>query len=266
MNDLTEFNKYFIDFQTNYISRKRTKKELLEIDIVDLTEKWNRFVTISIDYFKYLLNFYDGKLSAVLANLININVLEYDISKINETKDLMEKYIILTHLIEAELEYYLTGTVYVKCDSNEVTMETFNNITINNQSLMNRSVDIKTVYGLKDNQVNFNAKLNLLKSSHDDEKKFSLLSINGIEFLYYQLITLLVYSEVDSVKELKKKLNNPTRKFEELAVMYTTLNDKNLIELKRKAKNICTKNQSFTLTVKNRNGSFRLVKTTKKVS
>ena len=262
--NFTELYKYFIDFQINYICRKRTINDLNKINIDGLIEKWNKFVTSSIDYFKYLLNFYDGKLSDVIEKLISINVLKYDITNSNnldETNNLMEKYIILPQLIEAELEYYVTGTVYQMCDYNEVTMETFNNITINNQSLMDRSVDIIEVYGLNSKKVKFNATLKLLKRPHDDQIKYSLLSLKGIEFLYYQLITLLVYFE----KNVTKRLINPTKKFDELELMYATLNEKNKIELKHKNKDICSKNQSFTLTVAHRVGCFKLNKPSKQV-
>lgn len=258
--NLTELYKYFIDFQINYICRKN---DWNKINFDDLIEKWNNFVTISIDYFKYLLKFYDGKLSDVIEKLISINVLKYDITKSNldETNNLMMKYIILPQLIEAELEYYVTGTVYQMCEYNEATMETFNNITINNQSLMDRSVDIIEVYGLNSKKVKFNSTLKILKRPHNDQIKYSLLSLKGIEFLYYQLITLLVHFE----KNVTKRLINPTKQFDELELMYATLNEKNKIELKHKNKDICTKNQSFTLTLVHRVGCFKLIKPSKKV-
>jgi hypothetical protein len=259
--NLTELCKYFTDFQINYICRKRTINEWNKINIDDLIEKWNKFVTISIDYFKYLLNFYNKKLSDVIEQLISINVLKYDIAKLEETNNLMEKYIIMPQTIEAELEYYVTGTVCEMCEHNTATMETFNNITISNQSLMNRSVDIIKVYELTSKEVKFKATLKSLIRPHDDEIKFSLLSLKGIEFLYYQLITLLVYFE----KNVTKRLHNPTKKFDELELMYATLNEKNKIELKHKNKDICTKNQSFTLTVAHKVGCFKLTKPSKKV-
>jgi len=259
MNELTELCSHFVEVQKYYICNKR--KDIKNIN--DIIEKWDKFVTISIDYFKYLLNFYYEKLNAIIANLITINVLEYydkdtRESKINETTELMEKYIMLTNLIQNELEYYLTGTVYVHCEYNEDTMKTFNEITNNNLSLMNRKVDIKEVYGLKSNEVKFNSKLSILKHPDNDEKEYSLLSQAGIEFMYYQLITLLKHFGYET-----KKLVNPCKQFEGLTLIYDTLNDKNLIELKQKHRCICTKNQSFTLTSANRQGSFRLMNKTK---
>ena len=271
IQDITIFSKYFCNIQTFYLNNKKPSyDQQYDKKIPEIIEMWNRFIPMSIKYFETILTYYSEKFTTLITTLRNIEVNKIDDNDketINTVEELMKNYIYLIHLIEVELDYINTGTVYQKCEGNDQTIKTFNEITTQNKSLINRKVDFVITYGIDRNKtgksktVNYSRMKELLVGV-DDNKTYSFLSLNGITYVYYQLQNLLLYLEADH-----KLLINPISQFESnITHLFTSLSERTSKELQQKNNCLCDFNKSFTIRLKNGNGRFALSKITKMVS
>jgi hypothetical protein len=262
-NDLTNLCEYLIKIHNFYVQSIRSKEEVLQITNLfdEIIEKWNQFVPLAVNYLLHILNYYDKKINEYLIKLENFDAKQ--ISKeyeIEEVKDLMSKYIYITHLIYVELEYINTGTAYVNCGYNESAIKNFDQITNDNKTLINRKIDVVKVYKLDDSKINYGKMKELIVK--DEDRNYSCLSVSGLLYLYYQFQNLMKHSG-----SKYKQLIDP-RKHTEIYInpIYEILNDKVTRELKHKKGFICDKNKAFSLTLINDQGKFKFTRNHNKVS
>ena len=234
--ELVDSCNYFCDLQSKVIASKVNQpdklKALITNNLEEIYRRWDPFVSNVLKYIQKIVEYYNDQFKNLSDNLLGFTVTKTTSKKDTDSiLNEMKSFVVLTYVINVELSYLESGLVPTENKNH------FSTIEKNNKSKMDRKVELHKLYNFN----HFVTKLDSLckKSSNDD---YSCLSLTGIEYLYFQLYNLIIWSGNKlNKKQFKEPSDDRNINFGNCSILIASLRTMNNIEFKNKDKSVFKK-------------------------
>jgi hypothetical protein len=206
--ELIESSHYFCALQTKIMKVKKDQiAKLLQDNIKQICEKWNKFLALAFNHISCILKLYEdlynNETNKIVNNYNGKNKTNADTKDIDKVLTEMSSYYILVYIISKELDFLSVG-LFPRDDSTGHISDIFiNSIDITLQNIeINRSTKLHDSYQFAQKYI---SKLERMHQTND-QLKFSCLSLDGLEYIFYQLYCVLDWANIEYDKT---SLKNP---------------------------------------------------------